>query len=77
MKKILGFVFLFTSFISGASAAQLIAFERNDAVWIASLDGTAEKKIVDGIFPAISPDGNQVAFVWNDGRLRFPAIATG
>jgi hypothetical protein len=34
-----------------------IAFERNDAVYIANLDGTGEKKITDGIFPAISPDG--------------------
>ena len=28
-----------------------IAFERNDAVYIANLDGTGEKKIADGIFP--------------------------
>ena len=61
MKKILGFVFLFTSFISGASAAQLIAFERKDAVWIANLDGTGKKKIANGIFPAISPDGTRIA----------------
>jgi hypothetical protein len=32
------------------------------AVWIANLDGTGEKKIADGIFPAISPDGTRVAF---------------
>jgi TolB protein len=63
MKKILGFVFLFTSFASGASAAQLIAFERNDAVWIANLDGTGEKKIAGGIFPAISPDGTRIALI--------------
>jgi hypothetical protein len=35
-------------FLFGAAAAlgapQLIAFERNDAVWIANLDGTGEKK---------------------------------
>jgi len=43
-------------------APQMIAFERSDAVWIASLDGTGEKKITDGIFPAISPDGTRVAF---------------
>ena len=53
-------------FLFGAAAAlgapQLIAFERNDAVWIANLDGTGEKKIADGIFPAISPDGSRVAF---------------
>src|SRR4030095_14465764 len=39
-----------------------IAFEREQAVWIANLDGTDEKKIADGIFPAISPDGTRVAF---------------
>src|SRR5438552_12690878 len=39
-----------------------IAFERDQAVWIAKLDGTGERKIADGIFPAISPDGTRVAF---------------
>ena len=39
-----------------------IAFERDQAVWLANLDGTGEKKIADGIFPAISPDGTRVAF---------------
>ena len=39
-----------------------IAFEREQSVWIANLDGTGEKKIADGIFPAISPDGTRVAF---------------
>jgi TolB protein len=43
-------------------APPLIAFERNNAVWIANLDGTGVKKIADGIFPAISLDGTQVAF---------------
>jgi TolB protein len=60
MKRILGFVFLFISFVSPVSAAQLIAFERADAAWIANLDGTGEKKIADGIFPAISPDAAQI-----------------
>ncbi len=39
-----------------------IAFERDQAVWIANVDGTGEKKIADGIFSAISPDGTRVAF---------------
>lgn len=39
-----------------------IAFERDHAVFVANLDGTNEKKIADGIFPAISPDGTRVAF---------------
>jgi TolB protein len=53
--------------LAGLSAAAFpadrhIAFERNDAVYIANLDGTNEKKIADGVFPAISPDGTHVAF---------------
>jgi TolB protein len=47
---------------AGFCADRRIAFERDQGVWIANLDGTAEKKIVDGIFPAISPDGTRVAF---------------
>jgi TolB protein len=43
-------------------APPLIAFERDNAVWIANLDGTGVKKIADGIFPSISSDGTQVAF---------------
>ena len=63
MKKIilLGFTLAFSS-ASGFCADRQIAFERDQAVWIAKLDGTGEKKIADGIFPAISPDGTRVAF---------------
>jgi TolB protein len=43
-------------------APQMIAFERKDAVWVANFDGTGEKKLADGIFPAISPDGTRIAF---------------
>ena len=39
-----------------------IAFERNDAIWVANLDGSNQKKIATGIFPAISPDGKRIAF---------------
>src|SRR5204862_5702233 len=63
MKRIilLGFTLAFSS-ASGFCADRQIAFERNQAVWIANIDGTGEKKIADGIFPAISPDATRVAF---------------
>jgi TolB protein len=48
--------------VTAFPADQRIAFERNDAVYIANLDGTGEKKVADGIFPAISRDGARVAF---------------
>jgi len=63
MKEILALAFvLITSTIAAFAGEHRIAFERSDAVYVANLDGTAEKKIADGIFPAISLDGTQVAF---------------
>jgi TolB protein len=53
---------LIAAFAGASAGASTIAFERSDAVWVANLDGSGEKKIADGIFPAISPDGAQVAF---------------
>src|SRR5437879_6818614 len=63
MNKIIPFAFALASFgVTAFAADRHIAFERNNAVYIADLDGTNEKKIADGIFPAISPDGTRVAF---------------
>ena len=63
MKKIILLAFvLANSPASVFCADRHIAFERDQAVWIAKLDGTGEKKIADGIFPTISPDGTRVAF---------------
>jgi len=36
------------------SGERHIAFERNNAVYLANLDGTNEKKIADGIFSGVS-----------------------
>src|SRR5439155_16745716 len=63
MKKIIALAFvLITSTIAASAGEHRIAFERSDAAYTAKLDGTAEKKIADGIFSAISPDGILVAF---------------
>src|SRR6516225_9791023 len=63
MKRMILLLFsLAISSTSGFCGDRQIAFERDQAVWIANLDGTGEKKIADGIFPAISPDGTRIAF---------------
>ena len=55
------FVLLLAGFTVAGAAEHRIAFERDDAVWTANLDGTGEKKIAAGIFPALSPDGTRLA----------------
>src|SRR5438046_6939055 len=63
MKKIIALAFvLITSTIAASAGEHRIAFDGSDAAYTAKLDGTAEKKIADRIFPAISPDGILVAF---------------
>lgn len=39
-----------------------IAFDRNDAIYVLDPDTKKPRKLVDGIFPAVSPDGARVAF---------------
>ena len=49
--------------IGAASAAdQRIAFERADAVYVSSVNASVIRKLSDGTFPAISPNGISVAF---------------
>jgi TolB protein len=63
MRKMVFVAFALASLSATAFPADRhIAFERNNAVYIANLDGTNQKKIADGIFPSISPDGTRVAY---------------
>jgi TolB protein len=57
----LAFVLLFACAPLARAADRHVAFERDDAAWIVNLDGSGEKKITAGIFPAISPDGTRIA----------------
>jgi TolB protein len=58
----LAFVLFLAGLTAAGAADRQIAFERDRAVWTAKIDGSGAKKIADGIFPAISPDGTRVAF---------------
>jgi TolB protein len=49
-----------------------IVFERRDNVWVANLDGTAAKKIANGSWPDISPDGTRLAFNTNENEIFRP-----
>jgi len=49
--------------VNAVSAAdQRIAFERDDAVYIADNEGSNIRKVAEGIFPAVSSDGKSIAF---------------
>ena len=61
-KRLFPVLFVVVVAATAVAGPQMIAFERNNAVWIANIDGGGEKKLADGIFPAISPDGTRVAF---------------
>src|SRR5882724_6999454 len=62
MRKIIALaLILVISTVAAFAGERRIAFERSDAIYVANLDGTAEKKVANGIFPAISPDGTCVA----------------
>jgi TolB protein len=50
----------FCAFVSGAP--RKIAYGRNGKIFVADLDGTHSKKIAEGDWPEISPDGTGVAF---------------
>lgn len=44
------------------SAERRLAFQVNEAVYIANLDATIVRNLANGIFPAISPDGRSLVF---------------
>jgi TolB protein len=63
MKEVVLLAFAVCSLgVTAFPAERHIAFERNNSVYIAHVDGSGEKKVADGIFPAISPDGTRIAF---------------
>ena len=50
------------SALNAAASERRLAFERDTYVWVASLDGTAPKRIARGQGPELSPDGTRLAY---------------
>jgi hypothetical protein len=59
---------LLPSALAGESTRHL-CFSRDGGTWIANLDGTGTRKIVNGDDPAISPDGARVAYTEPGKRI--------
>ena len=61
-----------------SAAERKIAYEHDEKIFVANVDGTHAKKIADGALPEISPDGTRIAFntegdacaVWRNFRQR-------
>ena len=51
---------MFSALVNGAE--RKIAYNRNGKIFVANIDGTNSKKVADGDWPEISPDGTRVAF---------------
>jgi TolB protein len=62
MKKIVAVLILLGSLGLTHGAPKKLAFERDNAVYIADLDGLNEKKIAEGQSPDFSPDGSKLAY---------------
>ena len=63
MKRFIVAIFLCVAFSALVNAAQRkIAYDRRGKIFVADVDGTHSKKIADGSWPEISPDGTRVAF---------------
>ena len=63
MKQIIAAIFVCVAFSAFVNAAQRkIAYDRGKNILVADADGTHSKKIADGAWPEISPDGTRVAF---------------
>ena len=61
MKQIIVAIFVCVAFSALVNAERKIAYDRNGKIFVANADGTHSKKIADGSWPEVSPDGARVA----------------
>ena len=63
MKQFIVAIFLCVAFSALVDAAERkMAYDRGGKIFVADVDGPHSKKIADGSWPAISPEGTRVAF---------------
>ena len=63
MKRLVVTIFFCVTFCAQAPAGpRKIAYDRSGKIFVADLDGTHSKKVAEGDWPEISPDGTRVAF---------------
>ena len=62
MKQFIAAIFFCVAFSALVNAAERkIAYDRGGKIFVADVDGTHSKKIAEGSWPEISPDGTRVA----------------
>jgi TolB protein len=63
MKHLVVAIFLSVTFCALVNAEERkIAYDRSGKIFVAEVDGTHSKKIAEGDWPEVSPDGTRVAF---------------
>ena len=73
MKQFIVTIFLSIPFSAILNAAERkIAYDRGGKIFVADVNGTHSKKIADGAWPEILPDGTRVAFNTEDDAKNRP-----
>ncbi|NTU45908.1 MAG: hypothetical protein HGA99_10425 [Chlorobiaceae bacterium] len=65
---------------SGSNAGDIIAFVRKGNIWIARLDGSGQRQLTTSgkdAHPALSPNGNEVAFCRRTEKAIYPDTGFG
>lgn len=62
MKLLLSVAGWLAAILSSVAQPTKLAFEKDDAVYVANIDGSSARKIADGQSPELSRDGTKLVF---------------